>query len=79
MAHKIVTINGNRLFELTHMGDKQFCTIENVGEVEYYAYNQMGEGYSVAELNTIEIVELMTTGEVECSGGTIKPFKPHME
>jgi len=74
LAHKKAIINGHTLFELTYIGDKHICTIENVGKDEYYVYIDKGEGYSIAELNTIDIIELMTTGEVVCNGTTIKPY-----
>ena len=41
------------------------CTIEHVRNDEYYAYCDEGEGACVAELDTVDIVELITTGSVE--------------
>lgn len=75
MAIKKVTINGSDLFELESLGEKQICTIENVGKNEYYVYNDKGEGYCIANLDTVDIVELMTTGTVTHDiNTTIKPY-----
>ncbi|KON87385.1 hypothetical protein AF332_11480 [Sporosarcina globispora] len=72
--HKKVKLHGCELYEIT-LGEKKYiCTIENVDMNEYYAYHERGEGTSVAMLNTVDIVELMTTGSIDRKHMTVKPY-----
>lgn len=52
-------------FEVIINENKHLCTIKNTGKDEYYAYNERGAGVSVLKLDTIDIIELMTTGSID--------------
>ncbi|WP_144509913.1 hypothetical protein [Bacillus sp. FJAT-22090] len=72
---KEININGKNLFEveIDNVNDPfHVCTIENVGRDEYHAYNDRGEGYSIVQLDTVDIVELLTTGRIDRNSLTIK-------
>lgn len=74
MVLKRVDINGCDLFKLTtELGFSQICTIENVGKDEYGVYDNKGEGFCIANLNTVNLVELMATNELNLNGNMIKP------
>lgn len=76
MVQKRVEINGCEFVELiTESGVSHICQLANVGKSEYYLYGDKGEGFSVGVLDSEDLLELITTNEVNISGGIVKPFE----
>lgn len=67
--HKKVEYKGCSLYNF----NGETCSIENIGRDKYGVYNDRGEGFLVNSLDTVDIVELMTTGSIDREWGTIEP------
>lgn len=67
---KKINVKGIELFTVVTESDNgiwnnNICTIENTGKDEYQVYNDRGEGFSIYQLDTIDIVELLATNSID--------------